>query len=143
VELIVKQVLRRQSRLALTTGSTRFGHHATKVEGTGRCTGGLSLQKDSVVHQTPEQTHLEQANGHIEAALARLDWLEGVLGDWRRNGLDANLAESLMHNMKSSLCIMIQYRLSIRRRMAQAGLLAPVLSSRRPALEFAVVAGPP
>jgi hypothetical protein len=80
------------------------------------------------MHQAIEQTHLERANCHIQAALARLAWLEGVL-ERQFGGLDAGLAESLMRNMRVSLCIMIRHRLSIRRKMAQRGLLAPFPSA--------------
>lgn len=74
----------------------------------------------SVVPQTVEQTHLETANRHIEAALDRLAWLEGVLLEQQRQGIDASVTESLMHNMKLSLCTMIRHRLSIRRNLAQS-----------------------
>jgi hypothetical protein len=63
---------------------------------------------------------LEEANRYIEAALARLDWLEGVILNARPDCLDASLAESLLHNMRASLCLMIRHRVSIRRTLAQA-----------------------
>ena len=83
----------------------------------------------STVHPIIEQTHLDHANRHINAALARLDWLEGVLLEHQRNGLDPGLADSLLHNMRVSLCLMIRHRLSVRRSLAQAGRLGPLPSA--------------
>ena len=70
--------------------------------------------------QAIAQAHLEQANRHIEAAQARLAWLEEVILDERGRGLDTSLAEALMHNMMAALCMMVRHRLSIRRSLAQA-----------------------
>jgi hypothetical protein len=74
------------------------------------------------VQRAIDQTHLEEANRHIEAAFARLARLEGLVCDRPPTGFDAELAESLMRNMRISLCIMIRHRLAIRRTLAQAGL---------------------
>ena len=70
--------------------------------------------------QAIAQAHLEQANRHIEAAQARLAWLEEVILDEQDRGLDTSLAEALMHNMMATLCMMVRHRLSIRRSLAQA-----------------------
>jgi hypothetical protein len=70
--------------------------------------------------QAIAQAHLEQAGRHIEAAQARLAWLEEVILDEQGRGLDTSLAETLMHNVMATLCMMVRHRLSIRRSLAQA-----------------------
>jgi hypothetical protein len=104
--------------------------------------------------QTIAQAHLEQADRHIEAAQARLAWLEVVILDRQGMGLDTSLAEALMHNMMATLCMMVRHRLSIRRSLAQAQAsgaagppgqafqIAPALGASSSAPDAMCAAGP-
>jgi hypothetical protein len=80
----------------------------------------VSYARDLVVQYKHQQAHLERANRHIEAAMARTAWLEEILLSQPQGSIEATLAEGLMHNMRVCLCLMVRYRLSVRRSLSQA-----------------------